>query len=207
VCRPAQDPFLIVPGKERNPILHDLQFEEVGPDEPPRTESVVDTAQERPDIAVWHLLRLRGIVQGCSNVNIRKTREPDERAEPLAIGFRNVDHRQVVDYDVDAGEPFGHTGNLPHLVRCKEDVEHGSKLFRPLPQRIGCAVVQPHHLRVVDRTQAQTDETVFPDQPFEAARILLVVGRVKTIADEKPDTANLPGYVLMQWLVYELSRP
>ena len=90
--RPSEDPLLILIGKERDYVFHDFVFKEIRPDKPPRPEGIVNTTQEWPYVAVWHLARLGWIVQRRANVDVWKTGELQQRSETFRVRRIDIDH-------------------------------------------------------------------------------------------------------------------
>src|SRR5690242_10876569 len=70
VGRPAKDPRLVFGGEERNQIFHDHIFEKVRPDQPLRAETIVQSLQEWPNIAVRRAPGFRGVMQRGAHVDV-----------------------------------------------------------------------------------------------------------------------------------------
>ena len=115
---------------------------------------VVDASEEWPHVTIWHLPRFRRIVQRRTNVDIRKTRQLQQRPEAITVGRRDVDHGQVIDDNIYSRKSLRHIPDLCHLMRREEDVKHRIEFFRFFPERVTYRVVQPDDFPVINRTQA-----------------------------------------------------
>src|SRR5439155_25384426 len=81
--------------------------------------------------------------------------------------------------------------NLPHLMRGEEDVEHAAQLLRLLPERVASGIVEPNDVAIVNGAQPQTYQPVVLYQPLEPSGILLVGGRIETVAYQESNRGKL----------------